>query len=1250
MSDVNSSSVTSRVGKLNIPANISGLSVLGGAKATSSPPLRPPILPNTTNSSSSPPPIIKPLSVPADAHNNNNNNNSNGLNHAFSSTNSNAAPLSQYPPGHPLAPKSPPHPNIPTKTASSSYSSGPTSPTMGQRFAQQPLVPNAVSFLPPNSPKGNSGANSAPLALTSSILSTGQYKCGTCDLSNSHYNQRCDRCGAANPYYNPQNPAQNTSISSPSAGNSAPINMTDQLKALKELQAKQRSEAAALKAQKEADAAAAKAAEEKKRVEDEAAAAVAAAIAKEEAEKAAIRAAIEAEAKGKADAEAQAIAEAQAALDFANNGGIFSGNDPSFASSTVPQGETDGDYEHESTSGHRRDSTTADNSSISRKAVPIVVIMEGPLNKRSSTGFRLYSARYCVLYNDFFTYAKKKGDAETRIALGAIKFAHIMHDKKRDKVNKFDIVTGDARGNEKTFSFEAKSVEEADRWINHIHNQQKRFMENLNKADEDEENEEEKEENEENNSRKGVKQAVQAAPSARPVSKFSFQPASAEIVDLGVEILAILNSEAIGEICLVRDKDHSSAQRYLLHVIHRSDNEFQRSEQLFQAQATLRGNHYFLKQLLWGQTTDSAFSLYTPPIRPVDSLYNWLQIHQIFPEIVVKHVASELCYCLGYLHEKNLTFPNLSPEYLYFSASGNLLCADFLLPLAANSLPLESLLPEYIAPELLAQDIDNPRADWWKLGILLYEMAVGYPPINISISSTNKTQEIYEKIKQFSPSQLQFPSFVSTELADLIQLLLIPEPAQRLGAIDDWQSVKQHKFFSGVNFDHISQGNNDIIPPWITENVISAKNRAAPGLIIPSSCKEFYSAGIPGFTTGNFPSQALQLYNSGANLLLSTPFSQLFRGSSTDSSASAAEINNLFRRTAAVPQFEADLGSDAESDGEEKSIQPKLKQTKRLQRDEFDLDMSVVTENLIVMSYPADISPSAFSTRNCISTVQQFLSRYYDDNYKVYNLQAEKLYPPAKFNNSVANQYSIAELSAPSLPCLLGFCADLYSYLSAQGNVAVIHCKTGKNRSGCFISCYLLYAGIVNSAEEAVNFFAKKRTNNSSALLVPSQRRYVQYFANFLHKHRNYSSELPLAGPPILKNLLLNHIRLTPVPNITHNGCNPYVVVKTTMNSANPLVLFNSKHSTNTAAANSMHDRNFCDIFLSNCTVAGDFAVYVYEYSTDSLLFSVFLHTNFIDHEYISLHKSELDVANRDKSNKKFAAEFKCELFFERNS
>ena len=71
---------------------------------------------------------------------------------------------------------------------------------------------------------------------------------------------------------------------------------------------------------------------------------------------------------------------------------------------------------------------------------------------------------------------------------------------------------------------------------------------------------------------------------------------------------------------------------------------------------------------------------------------------------------------------------------LYLTQTGYLLLADFGL---AATIQKGDLLndfagtPCYIAPEMLAgkQEYDQ-TADWWQLGILIYELMIGIPPFN----------------------------------------------------------------------------------------------------------------------------------------------------------------------------------------------------------------------------------------------------------------------------------------------------------------------------------------------------------------------------------------------------------------------------------------------------------------------------------------------------------------------------------------
>jgi phosphatidylinositol-3,4,5-trisphosphate 3-phosphatase/dual-specificity protein phosphatase PTEN len=69
-------------------------------------------------------------------------------------------------------------------------------------------------------------------------------------------------------------------------------------------------------------------------------------------------------------------------------------------------------------------------------------------------------------------------------------------------------------------------------------------------------------------------------------------------------------------------------------------------------------------------------------------------------------------------------------------------------------------------------------------------------------------------------------------------------------------------------------------------------------------------------------------------------------------------------------------------------------------------------------------------------------------------------------------------------------------------NLAAIHCKAGKGRTGYFISCYMLHCGFAPSADHALQYFAVKRTLNAKGVTIPSQMRYVHYYERLLKLKR----------------------------------------------------------------------------------------------------------------------------------------------------
>jgi serine/threonine protein kinase len=104
--------------------------------------------------------------------------------------------------------------------------------------------------------------------------------------------------------------------------------------------------------------------------------------------------------------------------------------------------------------------------------------------------------------------------------------------------------------------------------------------------------------------------------------------------------------------------------------------------------------------------------------------------------------------------------------------------------------------PEYMSPEIIGEQGHDQLSDWWSLGIVLYEMATGYPPFVMA-------GDIGRMSHSICYSEIHMPDYISSNLRDLIEGLTHKSMKCRLGnpAHGGAAQIKRRKFFKKVNWE-----------------------------------------------------------------------------------------------------------------------------------------------------------------------------------------------------------------------------------------------------------------------------------------------------------------------------------------------------------------------------------------------------------------------------------------------------------------
>ncbi|XP_077241096.1 putative serine/threonine protein kinase IREH1 [Tasmannia lanceolata] len=224
-------------------------------------------------------------------------------------------------------------------------------------------------------------------------------------------------------------------------------------------------------------------------------------------------------------------------------------------------------------------------------------------------------------------------------------------------------------------------------------------------------------------------------------------------------------------------------------------------------------------------------------------LYSLLRNLGCLDEDVARIYIAEVVLALEYLHSLRVVHRDLKPDNLLIAHDGHIKLTDFGLSkvglinstddLSGPAVSGASLLgedepqfsvsecihprerrqkrsavgtPDYLAPEILLGTGHGTTADWWSVGVILFELIVGIPPFN-----AEHPQIIFDNILNRKIPWPRVLEEMSPKAMDLIDKLLTEDPSQRLGARGA-SEVKQHVFFKDINWDTLARQKAAFVP------------------------------------------------------------------------------------------------------------------------------------------------------------------------------------------------------------------------------------------------------------------------------------------------------------------------------------------------------------------------------------------------------------------------------------------------------
>ncbi|CDR97714.1 cAMP-dependent protein kinase, putative [Babesia bigemina] len=186
-------------------------------------------------------------------------------------------------------------------------------------------------------------------------------------------------------------------------------------------------------------------------------------------------------------------------------------------------------------------------------------------------------------------------------------------------------------------------------------------------------------------------------------------------------------------------------------------------------------------------------------------LFSYIYKYGALGHTVARFYTAQAVLAIDFLHSKGIVYRDLKPENMLLDRFGHIRLVDFgFAKEVKNKTYTVCGTHDYLAPEIFLRCGHGVEADWWSLGILVYELLTGAPPFHASdpVSTYDLALE----------NRILFPLSVRNEVKDFVRKLLVVSPRKRLGASGS-AAIYSHRFFHGI--DWMKMLSKQVKPPIV---------------------------------------------------------------------------------------------------------------------------------------------------------------------------------------------------------------------------------------------------------------------------------------------------------------------------------------------------------------------------------------------------------------------------------------------------